>query len=282
VEIRIPDNLMADDAPVELTQSLRMAVAAEVLARHQDGRRPEEMVELAREPRILGETEAGTYLATAQLRECTDRALVYQTVRMAEHGWYHYCPGEPDTIEEHIQNLLDQAHVGGSTWYNLRVLVRVVIPWSKANGKAELLGSLWREDTIAKTRILADRAGHLFQTKSGDAEAETNAAQEVLDAQTFNQVSSMLEDLADPKVGVSSYSDKYPAPMPRSDMPTIQAYNYLQGGGSVLILLCPNASQAAYAERVLGKRAEWTAGEGREEFLHELVDGLVAKRKGTT
>ena len=281
MQINVPNNLMTDDAPVELTESLRMAKAAEVLTKYQDGRKPEEMMELAQNPRILSEVEADTFLATAQLGECAGRALVYQTTGMAESGWHRYHFSEPDTVEEHLRNLLDQAHVGGSTWYNLRALVRVVIPWSKANGKAELLGSLWREDTIAKTRILADRAGHLFQTKANEPEAETNAAQEVLNAQTFNQVSSMLEDLADPKVGVSSYSDKYPAPMPRSDMPIIQAYNYLQGGGSVLILLCPNASQALYAERVLGKRAEWTAGEGREEFLHELVDGLVAKRKGT-
>jgi hypothetical protein len=274
MQINLPDNLMTDDAPVELTESLRMAKAAEVLTKYQDGRRPEEMMELAQNPRILAEVEAETFLETAQLGECAGRALVYQTVRMAESGWHRYHVSEPDTVEEHLRNLLDQAHVGSSTWYNLRALVRVVIPWSKANGKAELLGSLWREDTIAKTRILADRAGHLFQTKANDPGAETNAAQEVLNTQTFNQVTSMLEDLGNQEIGVQLYSERYKAPMPRSGMQPIEGYTYIRGNGKVMVLLCPDASQVAYVERVLGTKADWHLGEGREEFL----DGLVARK----
>jgi len=274
MQINVPDNLMTDDAPVELTESLRMAKAAEILAKYQNGRRPEEMMELAQNPRILSEVEADTFLATAQLGECAGRALVYQTVRMAESGWHRYHCSEPDTVEEHLRNLLDQARVGSSTWYNLRALVRVVIPWSKATGKAELLGSLWREDTIAKTRILADRAGHLFQTKASDPEAETNAAQEILDTQTFNQVTSMLEDLAVTALSAHLYADKYKAPMPRSDMKPIESFTYMRGKGSIIVLLCPEASQGAYVERVLGKRADWHHGEGSEEFLK----GLVARK----
>jgi len=269
VEIHIPDNLTTDDAPVQLTESLHMAKAEEVLRRWQGNKKPEEMVEVAKQPRLKAEVEAECFLATAQLGECAERALTYQAIQMAENGFYHYLPGEPDTIEEHLHQLLDQADAGTTNAYRLKKLVTVILPYLKSHGMAEQVNRLWQKDTVAKTCTFVDRVGHLFTGSSIDGGSE-----EPMAPQTFQLVQDMLGDLCNPDVGVSMYGEKYPSPTPRSGMSTIEVYNYLNGSGSILVLLCPERSQVAYVEHVLRKKAEWKAGEGRETFL----PGLIAQK----
>jgi len=91
---------------------------------------------------------------TKEISQTTERAFIFQLYHADKTGWYHYLPGELDTIEELLASLLDDTQEGTSKYYDMKFIVEVVMPlMKKAGAKPEDVWGLPNAKSKARVAV---------------------------------------------------------------------------------------------------------------------------------
>lgn len=252
-----------DEAPRALTGDVRTVVIREQLERiagHpglNDEQVAEMLEEISQNAEFLAVVESETIRRTAQLRDTTTRSIEEQAIAATESGYHGYHPQHFASPEEMLQDALQDTKYGSTEFYNLRTIIRVILPYCAAHGIA-LPADLWEEGFRSKARYMADFLGPRIRDEHQAPELEQT-------------VTEMVSQVLDEDISLSVLRAHFP-PTPPSGVPLFTAWHYLDSVSEGYFLVkYTTAVQKALLERQLGDRVRLFMGTGTEPELKGLV-----------
>ena len=228
--------------------------------------------EIAAMPRFQADVAFDTMRTTAKLQAAMDRSINHQAVRIIDESLYLHHANEYETAEQFFEEAIGDIDRSQSEISDLRTYHDQVLPYLKRAGKNGA-SHLWvKGQNVAKARAAAPVLRNLFeQINEAGSDAE-----KVTELQA--RVEGVVEQLIDSNVTKRDFIAKLHETGEATKMGGFSAWKFLQGQGSVLVMLTPQASQQAFVEQALGDYAEWHLGTGKEPVLALLgvpVEGFV-------
>lgn len=116
---------------------------------------------------------------TKEIGSTAERAFVFQLYLADKLGWYHYLPGELDTIEELLATLVDELEEGTPRYYDLKFIVETIMPLlRKAGAKPEDVWGI--PNAISKARAAVPVLRDIMRRTSDGCEVPKDDMDEIL------------------------------------------------------------------------------------------------------
>jgi hypothetical protein len=206
---------------------------------------------------------------TKDLTQTTERAFVYQLFEADRTGWFHYLPGELDTIEELLASMLDDLEDESSKYYDYKFIVETLMPMLRqAGAKPE---DVWGLTTsVSKARAAVPLLRELLHEIPENEQPPPETQEKILD---------VARKISDPSVTVRPFRDDIAQERGKKvqALQPIPIEKFFMPGGEQWYLI--KAPSEAYARTIeLGVRGITRQVDVKDAFALILqVAGLVRK-----
>lgn len=211
---------------------------------------------------------------TGQVQALADRSLNEQAVVAIREQLHLHHPNEYESAQQYFQDALADTSRSLSEASDLRFYAETVVPHMREQG---ITGAekLWvKGENVKKARVAKPALNKAFRElerarKKGDEKAVEKAEQ---------VIGKILHDVSDSSVTADGLAAKRHGSEMPPDMDHMAGIKYLQGQGTVMILVAISEAQRLFVEQALGEFAEWHLGDGHEGILAVLPKFIPPQR----
>ena len=205
--------------------------------------------------RLMARVRARVIERTWELEGLMGRSRAYQMWKAQKEGWYHFLPGEYDTLREFMHSVADDETSGDSTKSDLLFMADTLLPALESMGvEAEKVMSLPAH--FSKARAAIPYLRDALDNQTGDQLAET--------------VHDILEGVGDDKQSLRDYRDSLAKKAGKiqniwGDVYVFPAYN-------MLVIRTEGEYFQKYVERRTRGVIEFRGPKDPIELLKEITD----------
>jgi hypothetical protein len=209
---------------------------------------------------LMAKVRARTLERTGELTDLMARSSAYQMWKASEEGWYHFLPGEYDSLREFMHSMSDEESVGGSTKSDLIFLADTLLPALQGAGiEPEMIMSI--PEHFSKARAAVPYLREVLDNKEGD---------ELVEA-----VKKILEGIADDSMGTHAYRDKLAKEAGK--IQNIWGDVYIFPGYNMIVIRATDDRFTKYIERRTRGAIEFRGPKDPIELLKEITDQLTGE-----
>jgi hypothetical protein len=210
--------------------------------------------------RLMARVRARAMERTDELEGLMLRSRAYQMWKAQKEGWYHFLPGEYDTLREFIYSIADDESTSKSARSDLVFMADTLLPALESMGiKAEQVISL--PANFSKARSAVPYLRDALDNQTGDQLTET--------------VHEILKDIGDDKISWREYRDKLGSR--GHDLESIWGDVYIFPDYNMLVIRSKDEIFQRYIERRTRGVIEFRGPKDPIELLKEITDQLTGE-----
>src|SRR5258706_4136414 len=217
-------------------------------------------------PRFQSEVAFDTMRLTAKLQAATDQSLNHQAAHIVEENLHLHHPDEYDTAEQYFAGALADTNRSKSEASDLRFYASTVVPYMKAEGIPGAAKVWVKDENVKKARAAKPKLNQAFKER----ERARAAGDEVATRQVEQIIGNIIKDGTDASVTANQFIAKHHGADLPPDMDALKGIKYLQGQGTIMILVAMTEAQRIFVEESLGTFSDWSLGDGHEGVLAVL------------